>query len=66
MTLTGQGLPKRWHPVFFSKRFERTRGSAPPRTSLHEADGPAGEQPNGSSCSPIGSGSDTSAGGLRQ
>ena len=33
MTLTGQAR-SRVHPVFFSKRAERTRGSAPPRTSL--------------------------------
>ena len=34
MTLTGRGSRKRCDPVFFSKRFERSRGSAPPRTSL--------------------------------
>jgi len=54
------------HPVFFSKRFERPR--VPPLLGrvFTRRMGRRASSPSGSSCSPIGSGSDTSAGGLRQ
>ena len=48
LDMNDKGKPP--HPVFFSKRFERTRGSAPPRTSLQRGGraggraGPAGRR----------------------
>jgi hypothetical protein len=45
MTLTARTSQRSYAPVIFSKRFERTRGSALLGRVFNEADGPAGEQP---------------------
>ena len=67
MTLTGQGLPEAVRTLYFSATGLNVLGVPP--SSDESSTRPTGRRasrPNGSSCSPIGSGSDTSAGGLRQ
>src|SRR5437868_3332892 len=67
MTLAGEDFPETVRTQYFSANGLNVLG-VPPLLGrvFNEADGPAGEEPSGSSCSPIGSGSNTSAGGLRQ
>jgi hypothetical protein len=66
MTLTGRGIPETVSTRELSADGFTVLG-VPPLLGrvFRETDGPAGEPPQRSSCSPIGSGSSTSAGGPR-
>jgi hypothetical protein len=67
MTLTGQDLPEAVRTQYFSANALNVLGVPPSSDeSSTRRTGRRASSPSGSSCSPIGSGSDTSAGGLRQ